>query len=133
MSTTTAALRIGSIWRKGAREAMVVDIQERHVETRAIVDGKLGRRSWPEIQRGQVRGYTFVGQQPTLRCVTADAVEQAIRHLRARNVGEQSAFACGLDIVVAMEPPSVIAFAETAQQRGWAHDEDCARMIGDLG
>jgi hypothetical protein len=37
------------------------------------------------------------------------------------------------EVVVSLEPPSVIRFADDALQHGWADDEHCARLTGDLG
>lgn len=133
MSTTATALRVGSIWRKGDREAMVLVVGEDKARLRAIVNGKLGRHWWVPLSGGQPGGYTFVAQQPTLTCVDEVAAEVAAALLHNQGVSPDCAFAIGRVVVVSMTPPSVLRFADDAFEGGWATDEDCARMIGDLG
>ena len=123
------------MWTKGDRKAIVLGVNYHPapgwLEMRALVDGRLGRVAWPSIQAGQPRGYEFRTQQPTLRCADKAAAEAAVAFLHGKGIRPGSAFACGE--VVAMTPPSVLRFAEDAYENGWAHDQDCAQMIGDLG
>ncbi len=127
--------RIGSVWQKGPRKAIAVQVGAYDVLLHQVIHGGLGhvRRRWVSAWDGKPRGWTLVGQQPTLRCVDGQAARAAVAFLHDRGIEPSSAFACGDVVVVSMAPPSVLAFAEDAYEHGWADDEQCARMIGDLG
>lgn len=130
--TTTTTVRVGSLWKRGDRTVMVLWLDGACAQVQPVVDGKLsGRQSWVTMPDSRLQGYTFDRQVPTLRCVNETAAAEALAFLRGKGI--TSAWAFGQDVVVSMTPPSVIMFAEDALENGWAHDEDCARMIGDLG
>ncbi len=135
MSTPTTALRVGSIWRKGARSAIAIQVEPESymVLLRSVIDGRPGRRYWVSTSGSVPRGYAYVGQQPALTCLDEAAAEAAVALLRSKGVADHCAFACGRIVVVSMTPGSIMKFADDALGHGWAHDEDCARMMGDLG
>ncbi len=126
-------LRVGSIWRKGDRTAIVVEVKPGWAWMRTVAGGKLGRRSRVRTWRSAPDGYRFEMQQPTLTCVDEKSAEAAVAFLRSKGIADHCAFACGRIVVVSMTPGSVMRFADDAFEAGWAHDEDCARMMGDLG
>lgn len=132
-------IRPGSVWVKGNRAAIVVEVPEpaydgvTDVLMRTVKDGVMtGPSYWVQVTRGgRPTGYKFRMQTPALRCVDTVSAEFALAFLRGRGIVE--AFVAGVWLVAPMTPPSVLAFAEEALGQGWAHDEDCAQMIGDLG
>jgi hypothetical protein len=66
-----------------------------------------------------------------LRCISAQAACEAAEFLRSNGI--EDATADGVVVAMNLTAGSVIWFAEDALAHGWAHDPDCARIIGDLG
>lgn len=68
---------------------------------------------------------------PRLRCIDPAAALDAARFLTGE--GLRDVLVDGDVVSAPLTVMSVMQFADDAFANGWAHDADCARMIGDLG
>src|SRR4051812_15720003 len=65
-----------------------------------------------------------------LICISPKAANECAAFLRGHGI--QIAFSFGSTVITALTPPSVLKLAEDAFDSGWAHDEDCAKIITDM-
>jgi hypothetical protein len=128
----TPMVAIGQIWTRGDATVLVTDVDRDTVTVNEVVDGDMTtayhRVTCPSGQ--PVDGWTYSMQAPTLKCLDQAAATAAVAYLASKGV---TVYAAGRHVIAPMTPTSIIRFAEEAFENDWAHDEDCARMIGHLG
>lgn len=66
-----------------------------------------------------------------LRCISPQAATECAAFLLSKGITHVEIH--GDRVVTALTPGSVIRLAEDAHANGWAHDEDAARIIAEMG
>jgi hypothetical protein len=130
---TTTAVRFAEIYERGTDMLIVVRVTGRTIQVREVVDGFVvqGRNAVLYKTRDELADWTLLRRLPTLACVDAGAARQAAKFLTGKGIS--NVFTSSNQVAVSMQPGSVMKFADDALANGWAHDADCARMIGELG